>query len=326
MDMVRRSTITLSSYNRLSGSVSEALFSFPPVTGNRAQGSKVFVSPTQFMAIRNWFMIDSANNFFYVSVTPAVMDEDGQEQMDPDAILITVPPGNYNPYSFMAELQVAFDIAYYQGAWEIGLDINQNKFTFIPPDNGITYYFRILNWIASQLGFAECGPHTDHHRTSFEEPLTSEVPIMMVHEKALLVRSSLPFVPGSSMNNLGPGGVVQDGSVLLTIPLGNVACYDMVMWEKSDANISKWALADNADIQTVTFSFSDEFLKPLQLTTSWMISMDVEVHEPTPVSMILKELTMSREFLNYLALHKMDKENQDRPQIPDAAARNFIRE
>jgi hypothetical protein len=296
MELLRRTSVTLSSYNKLSGSVSNAKFAFPSIiTNSRA---RVFVTPTFFTVDRSWYSVDQDNNSFQVSKVAGDAD-------DPDIVTLVFAPGNYNVFNFMALVICQLDAAFGQGAWCVTYDKVTAKFTFTPPDDGLTYYFRFANWLSAQMGFAECGPNTDHHSMTHAAPLVSEVPVAMVHEKLLLINSDLPFVPGSSLNNFTPSGAVHDGNVLLAVPLARCEQVGTLEWSKADSNISKWRLMEGVDFREINISFTDEFLKPILIQTSWVLSMDIDYYEVASTQKMMKELTTMREALDYLALKKM---------------------
>ena len=209
LEIVRRKTVVLNSFNRESGSIQEATFHFPPLVSTIENVEAIQVVPTLFVTKRSWYSVDSKNNTFQVHTIGTTGSTSVRT--------ITLAPGNYNYRTFLVELMFELNRGQPTTAlWNVGWNDRTHKYTYTPPNDTRQYAFRFTNFLCHQLGFEreDVIVESAFYYLSFTNPLTSRYPLRMNNENLLVVRTNLPIVSDGNIDNLANHGMIQELSLI----------------------------------------------------------------------------------------------------------------
>ena len=262
MEVIRRQVLTLTSYNRSQGDIHRAQFNIPNslVGANGSPNERVYICPIQFCTLRNWYMVDEDNSFLNViNVTTST------------TTVVSVPVGNYNIWVFFAALQTSFNAAFRSGWW-IGWNPYTSRYSFSPPPDGNSYEFYFPNWLCAQCGFKKGATYA----LSYSSPLTSVTMSLLSHETLLCITSTLSIEPSANINNLNNFGEVMESGIVLSVPLARTGFGDEILWTNPSTDKYKTQLSN--PVSSASFSFTDEFGKPIQLQSDWTLVFQIEFY------------------------------------------------
>lgn len=253
----RMQVVHIGSANRRTGTIGDFRISMPHtlLRGEQGQGNRIFVAPIDCVMSRSWYTVNVTNNSFEVR-------RSGDEWL-----LVTLPVGYYDANQLRASIHDAL-LACGQD-WRITYSMTQNKYTFVPPEDGYVYQFKFANKCAWLLGFDVA----DVPIGNADLPFVSTRPIRVNAESTVLVHVDFPRVKYNCVSNIETTQFAES-DILFKIPI-TVQGMDTIFYQAQDDNSFKQELS-SFELYDMRILLTDELGNRLEPAYDWTMTLRVE--------------------------------------------------
>lgn len=263
------------SSSRITGTPSD----FSVILGNRVLTSRIGhttrVMVTEASIPRTWYSLRQGANSF---------------KLQPGNVTVALPVGYLNAIDLRAALQSALPTG-----WQVAYSRVSNKLTFTRPNNAVeTYTFDLAGFPRQVLGFAN---DTVTFNTN-SAPTSSDIPIRVNGEVALLLHMDLQKSAYGSMDNIGDSSFA-DSTILAKVPV-NAAPFDNVVF--SHEGELQWQEIVATHVDSLRVWLTDDSGVPIELPHDWSFTLVVEQEPRHSQDASMTALGDIRDVLKLMAL------------------------